>query len=364
MRVLGASPRDRLADGVCLGQRIGRSLCWVVLSSSCGSPRQPDADRATSQEVAPSVGHPVASEAPVSTVSHEDTDAAALSSSVEQGQSGAESGSAEQRYDERTAGTTQSGSGSAPDGTGSEPTGAQTRDRCELTLYSLPGQYGLSAQFTRVTSDAPLTQLTAGDCTTSEYAMPFEVTREYLDAGTIYLTGEGIDYPESYSLEISRYESGAYEGDTLLTGYIPGRAELHIWSSGGRDVDAFESDLSFPLSLILTAPIAGASGALEMSASSGVVLHWERGIEDVFLLVEAQRLTETRRHHIRCWFPSLDGTGSIPAPLLAPFVGGQLDMYTVVKKQLEVGTYDVIVQGLRGLYNPDKSLTVWGEVVP
>lgn len=364
MRVLGASPLDVWSTaGDCVRHHIAWSLCAAMLGASCSSPTEQAEDDATSEEGTANARHPVASEGPVSRVPHGETGAAGLSLSIEQGQPSTD-GSVEQRSDERAAATSGSGSEPASEDTGSESTGAQSKDLCELTLFSLPGQYGLTAQFAKVTSDAPLTQVTAGSCTASEYAMPFEVTREYLDAGTIYLTGEGIDYPESYSLEISRYESGAYEGAALLTGYIPGRAELHVWSSGGLDVEAFESDLSFPLSLVLTAPVVGTSGALQMSAGSGVSLQWERGVEDVFLLVEGQQLTETRRHHIRCWFPSLDRTGSIPAELLVPFLGGELDMYTVVKTGLQVGNYDVQVQGLREVYNPDKSLSVWGEVVP
>lgn len=203
-----------------------------------------------------------------------------------------------------------------------------------------------------------------GDCTVSEYALPYEWMREYLDAGTIYLTGEGIDYPESYSLELTRSESGDYTSDVLPTGQIPGRADLHIWSSGGLDVDAFDLDLSFPLSLILTAPQVEASGALVASAGSGVELQWDRGLEDVFLYVEGVHVTDTRRYHMSCWFPSLAGMGSIAAEVLAPFVGAQLDVHTVINRELQVGDYELEVRGVREVYSPDKSLTVWGEVVP
>lgn len=366
MRILGASGRGAgFGHGSCVRSRVASTFCASVICANCSPTAERTGEHVTSDAVSASAGNGVASEAPISQVSHESTSPASPGTSGGQGVSGAESTTdTESLSDDRAPGTTESGSDPVPRETASESAAVQTRNYCRLALFSLPGEYGLAAQFETVTSDAPLTQVTTGDCTLTEYVLPRESTTEYLDAGTIYLTGEGIDYPESYSLELTRSESGAYASDVFPTGQIPGRADLHIWNSGGVDVNAFELDLSFPLSLILTAPPVGVDGVLQISAGGGVELQWERGVEDVFLHVEGVHETDTRRYHVGCWFPSLPGTGSISAEILAPFVGAQLDVHTVIRKELQVGDYDLEVRGAREVYNPDKSLNVWGEVVP
>ena len=45
-------------------------------------------------------------------------------------------------------------------------------------------------------------------------------------------------------------------------------------------------------------------------------------------------------------------------------MGAQLDVHTVTRMELQVGDYKLDVRGIRELYNPDKSLSVWGEMVP
>lgn len=366
MRILSASGRGaRLGHGSRVRSRVVSTFCASVICANCSPTAERSEDHVTSDAVSASAGNGVASEAPTSEVSHESTSPASPGMSGGQGVSGTENTTdTESRGDDRAAGTTESGSDPVPGETASESAAVQTRNYCRLALFSLPGEYGLAAQFETVTSDAPLKQVTAGDCTLTEYVLPRESTKAYLDAGTIHLTGEGIDYPESYSLELTRSESGDYASDLLLTGKIPGRADLHIWSSGGVDVNAFELDLSFPLSLILTAPGVGADGALQISAAGGAELQWERGVEDVFLHIEGLHDTDTRRYYMSCWFPSVPGTGSISAEVLAPFVGAQVEVHTVIKKELQVGMYDLEVRGAREVYNPDKSLNVWGEVVP
>ncbi len=365
MRVLGAlAPGERPLRSVSLGQQLVLLFCVAVVTFGCSSPTEQGSDGAASPVTA-SASDQVVPEAPVSTMSHDSASAAGSSPGLGDLESNAEVTSrSESRSGEGSAVATGSQVDSPNGDTGREAPPTQTRESCWLTLFSLPGEYGLAAQFAKATSDVPLSQVTAGDCTLSEYAVPYEWMREYLDAGTIYLTGEGIDYPESYSLELTRSESGAYASDVLPTGQIPGRADLHIWSSGGVDVEAFELDLSFPLSLILTGPPVGPDGALQMSAGRGVELQWERGVEDVFLHIEGVHETDTRRYYMSCWFPSVPGAGSISAEVLAPFVGAQIDVHTVIRKELQVGMYDLDVRGIREVYNPDKSLNVWGEVVP
>jgi hypothetical protein len=140
-----------------------------------------------------------------------------------------------------------------------------------------------------------------------------------------------------------------------------GEEQVQISISGGV-LPSLVHDTTMPLFLITTTPPSQTSDEdehlVEMSASEGLTLTWERGVEDVsyHVLQTGSHEEGDRRYSLYCEFDSTLGQGHIDASLLGHLPDGQLFKTITARRdevEVEGGSYVFLL--FDNTINPEKN---------
>jgi hypothetical protein len=178
--------------------------------------------------------------------------------------------------------------------------------------------------------------------TSCPYPQPSEAPRPH--AGTITFTspdimGMGTITPDTNGSYPSAMSTGiTFAGDESVT-----------FAAQGDTVPAFSENVTYPLSLLMSAPqMPAGPGPAMVPRTRDLVLTWTRGQADMVLRVHSEKIVGATLRLFDCTVPSAPGTFTVPrAALQAVGMSAELTVDTYHRHTFQAGAYtvDILIGG-------------------
>jgi hypothetical protein len=265
---------------------------------------------------------------------------------------GTDSGSAD---DASTRDAGKRDSGSVRDASTPGDSGAATKTGIVAAISTyFSASIDLEASFDDPSRDGtPLHSLVLGGCkATLAGALPTPST--WPESGNIVFTSStdaGV-----LDQALSPGTNGQYTSQST-TFVLTGGEPLHVASTGGTDVPAFEVDLNFPLALLATDSLVNAT---TFDSSADLTITFQRGAKDLdfyFALTGTNETATTSADAIVCFLPSESGSVVVPQAILSFVPKGSytFSAYSAQVEIVEVGGYSVLVNAVGPVANASKT---------
>jgi hypothetical protein len=157
---------------------------------------------------------------------------------------------------------------------------------------------------------------------------------------------------------------GQYTSQTATLD-VTGNEPLHVASTGGKDVPAFETDLNFPLALLASDSLVNAT-TFDSSADLTVALQrGEKDLDFYFSLTGTNGTATTYADSIVCFLPSETGSVVVPQAILSYVPKGSytFSAYSAQVEVVEVGGYSVSIDAVGPVANAAKTKAAGGVTV-
>jgi hypothetical protein len=255
------------------------------------------------------------------------------------------------------------GNGSGGNGTNANSTGGTGQiggtssggilRKGEFTLHSLVSDSlrvnEVWASFYTLSQACPSQQF--GDCVVLKDC---STSPTYFSAGVLTVTTQASASLKANNISITPDADNTYTGE-VLSGMFGGQEVAHLTASGGT-VPAFSVDVTAPLVLLIDSPTPSATGNIQASASSDLVIQFSRGATGVVLF--AQIYARGSAQTLECTSPVGASSLTIPKAALGSFVGGSIGLYTRAVQDRVVGDFTVTTGIYMNAYTTNKQSPV------